>query len=166
VAAFPYAAGGCPSALPMPTAPKFEILHERVRELFLRCFTDGNFDPARRPDAQAWQLALLEAENSLAACPVNDQHFYGSHLSACPWCERRRFLGGVDSFPSREAVKQGWHLRGSFHRHRPALPVLRPRLAELASAPVPTREWPSWIWYIALIIDLLFFIYYFWSQSR
>ncbi|MFB2834464.1 tetratricopeptide repeat protein [Floridanema evergladense] len=84
-----------------PLAPPFEILHPTLRQLFIRCFEDGHNDPKARPDAKTWVKALVEAENTLVTCSVNDQHRYGGHLNVCPWCERTVRLGGRDPFPVR-----------------------------------------------------------------
>jgi DNA-binding helix-hairpin-helix protein with protein kinase domain len=116
---FPYAPGRACGTLPMPTSPDFQLLDQRVRDLFIRCFLEGHSQPSCRPDAQAWQGALLEAENSLTTCPANDQHRFGNHLGACPWCKRRQLLGGLDPFPSVEMVKQRRHLRPLLRRFRP-----------------------------------------------
>src|SRR5579871_1343081 len=97
---FPYGTRRSPYR-PMPTAPPLDILHPTLRQLFLRCFEDGHLLPSARPDAQTWQTALKEAEEALIPCAANPQHRYGRHLVACPWCERRRRLGGRDPFPVR-----------------------------------------------------------------
>jgi len=117
---FPYAPDTRAEILPMPTAPRFDLLDSNIRELFLRCFIEGHANPSLRPDTQSWQQALLQAEGALATCPANDQHCYTARLNFCPWCERRTQLRGVDPFPSRGAVRQRSHLQ--------QLPVL-PRLA-------------------------------------
>jgi DNA-binding helix-hairpin-helix protein with protein kinase domain len=91
-----------------PLAPPFEILHPELRRLFVECFDEGHRDPARRPRAATWQAALKEAEADLVVCRGNDQHHYGRHLDACPWCERARRLG-QDPFPSRAAVARNTH---------------------------------------------------------
>ncbi|HLJ58070.1 MAG TPA: hypothetical protein VKT77_23730, partial [Chthonomonadaceae bacterium] len=92
---------------PMPAAPGFELLSPELRGLFLRCFEDGFSDPAARPDAQIWQSALASAERALVCCARNPMHLYGSHLSACPWCERKELLGGRDPFPALDARDDG-----------------------------------------------------------
>lgn len=97
---FPYGRRANPY-LPMPLAPPLEMLHPTVRQLFLRCFEDGHASPAARPDAHTWQSVLQEAEEALQCCARNPQHLFGSHLSACPWCERTQLLGGRDPFPAR-----------------------------------------------------------------
>ncbi len=90
---------------PALTAPPLDILHPGVRQLFTRCFEDGQAHPAARPDARTWQRALLEAEEALSMCGVNPRHRFGAHLTACPWCERTHLLGGRDPFPrNAEAV--------------------------------------------------------------
>ena len=96
---------------PAPVAPPLEILTPRLRQLFSVCFEDGHDDPEARPSPEAWQEALLEAEDSLVACPANSQHGYCGHLDACPWCERTQQLGGRDPFPSRYAVNNAEHLK-------------------------------------------------------
>jgi WD40 repeat protein len=91
---------------PMPIAPSFGILNPSLQRLFIRCFEEGHRDPAARPDAQAWRTALEEAESCLSVCSRNSQHYYGNHLSICPWCERARQLGGRDPFPSPQDVRK------------------------------------------------------------
>jgi DNA-binding helix-hairpin-helix protein with protein kinase domain len=111
---------------PSPTSPAFECLHPILQHLFVRCFQDGHLNPVLRPDTQAWQWGLEEAENALATCWVNDQHLYGSHLTACPWCERTKLLGGRDPFPSLETVKKGEHLQPAPRRKRSFFPPRNP----------------------------------------
>ena len=101
---FPYGAARL-MYRPLPAAPPIEILPPALWELFSRCFEAGHATPAARPDAQTWVLALREAEQNLALCAVNEQHRYGNHLSACPWCARRERLGGRDPFPSQQSVQ-------------------------------------------------------------
>jgi DNA-binding helix-hairpin-helix protein with protein kinase domain len=108
---FPYEPGRVTGILPMPTSPRFDTLNKRVRELFLQTFIKGHLDPASRPSAHEWQLALLAAEQTLQTCAINEQHQYEQDLHSCPWCERVRFFGGLDEFPSQEMVKQRLHLR-------------------------------------------------------
>ncbi len=96
---------------PMPLAPPFDILHPKLRELFVQCFEQGHTDPRARPDARSWLVALKEAETTLLTCQQYSQHRYGNHLTSCPWCDRTTQLGGRDPFPSREAVQQGLHLK-------------------------------------------------------
>lgn len=107
--------------LPTPIAPPFELLHPTLQQLFLRCFEEGHHNPKLRPNAQTWQAALIEAENSLLTCTTNNQHRYSNHLSSCPWCERAVKLGGRDQFPSIQAVRAGHHLQ-PVKRKRVTLP--------------------------------------------
>jgi WD40 repeat protein/serine/threonine protein kinase len=119
---YPHASRSTPYR-PAPTAPSLHLLHPAVRQLFTRCFEDGQTHPAARPEARTWLRVLLEAEEALLACVVNPRHRYGSHLAACPWCERTQRLGGRDPFP-READALPPPVR------RLPAPVLRP--------PIPT----------------------------
>jgi DNA-binding helix-hairpin-helix protein with protein kinase domain len=129
---FPYAFGRKVPYVPKQTAPAFTILYPALQHLFVRCFQDGHFNPGARPDTEAWQWALEEAENSLVTCWFNDQHIYSGHLTSCPWCERTRLLGGRDPFPSIESVKSGTHLGPAVAR--PGSPI-RPNPAPLQGAP-------------------------------
>ncbi len=95
---YPYGSRSTPYR-PVPTAPPLDTLHPGVRQLFTRCFEDGQTNPAARPEARTWQRVLLEAEGALLACDLNPRHRYDSHLTECPWCERTRLLGGRDPFP-------------------------------------------------------------------
>ena len=127
---FSYSVGRRVPYLPTPIAPPFEILHPTLRQLFVRCFEDGYNNPQLRPNAQTWQGALSEAEKALITCPDNNQHRYGKHLNACPWCERTLRLGGRDPFPSWQAVQKKQHLQPLKRRQqlprkidRPSVPV-------------------------------------------
>jgi len=110
---------------PMPAAPPFEMLHPRLRQMFIRCFEEGHGNPAARPDAKTWVNAIREAEDALVTCSKNSQHKYGNHLSRCPWCDRAkkgaiRFLRGKQSAtdctcsPRKPSVKSP--------NHRPSCP--------------------------------------------
>ena len=108
---------------PMPAAPPFEMLHPRLREMFVRCFEEGHGNPSARPDAKTWVNAIREAEDSLVTCSKNTQHKYGNHLSRCPWCDRAKLLKGRDPFPSRQAVSNGLHLQpATIKRKKPLSP--------------------------------------------
>ncbi len=96
---------------PMPYAPPFEVIHPKLRTLFVSCFEDGHSSPKVRPTAQVWATALGEAANALTKCSVNEQHVYGNHLTKCPWCVRTQQLQGRDPFPSKQAVQRGLHLQ-------------------------------------------------------
>ncbi len=116
---FPYA--GLPGVPlePARTAPPLEVLDPGLRALLARCFVDGHRDPAARPDAAEWRDALAAAEGALAACERNEQHRFGGHLDACPWCERARRLEGRDPFPSARAVELGEHRRPAVRARAP-----------------------------------------------
>jgi serine/threonine protein kinase len=96
---FPYTSKSCPIQ-PSPLSPPFTLLHPELRALFVRCFVDGQTNPAARPDAKTWQQALEIAEAALAVCSTNLQHLHGEHLETCPWCERTQLLKGRDPFPA------------------------------------------------------------------
>ena len=89
---------------PSRGALPFGAVAPTLRDMFVRAFVDGHRDPSVRPTAQAWSGALREAEAALVTCAANEQHRFGPHLDACPWCERARQLGGRDPFPSRAAA--------------------------------------------------------------
>ena len=112
-----------PQALYKPTAVSlpFSIVTPGLQSLFAQCFEDGHDNPGAQPSAKAWQDALLEAEQDLVACAINQQHKYGSHLNSCPWCERTTLLGGRDPFPSQEEVGTGGLIRPV--EVRPTLPT-------------------------------------------
>lgn len=131
---FPYSGRADVPLDPPRTAPPLDTLDPGVRALLVRCFEDGHRDPAARPHAAEWRDALAAAEASLATCERNEQHMYGEHLDACPWCERARQLEGRDPFPSAAAVRRGEH------RHRP-VPARAPRRP--ASARVPGGQGPT-----------------------
>ncbi len=130
---FSYSIGRSVPYRSTPTAPRFEILHPTLRQLFVRCFESGHNNPLLRPSAQAWQNALNEAENALVTCSVNNHHRYGNHISTCPWCERTLALGGRDPFPSLQAVQRKQHLQ-----------PLKPKRAKQVNRPdlkvAPTRR--------------------------
>jgi DNA-binding helix-hairpin-helix protein with protein kinase domain len=107
---FPYSYNPNTPYTPKTIAPPFEMLHPTLQHLFMRCFVDGHIDPKLRPDPQAWQWALEEAETALVSCWVNDQHIYSGHMDHCPWCERSKVLGGRDPFPSVQSVRDGTHI--------------------------------------------------------
>jgi len=119
---FPFASRGRVPYAPMPVAPPFEVPAPALQALFRQCFEDGHASPQARSDAQTWLNALNEAENALTTCAANEQHRYGNHLAACPWCERAaRF--GRDPFPSRQAVERGEHLQAGAPAQRPLPPA-------------------------------------------
>ena len=124
---FPYSGGRRVPFRPKPIAPPFEILHPTLQQLFRHCFEDGHDKPKARPDALAWRFALDEAEDHLITCPVSDQHRYGDHLSACPWCTRAGQLGGYDPFPLRQTGQPGRHAQSPVPKQTPQSPIRSPR---------------------------------------
>ncbi|HUL74115.1 MAG TPA: hypothetical protein VLT86_13495 [Vicinamibacterales bacterium] len=126
-----------PAVTPSPVAPPLYILPRSLRALFRAAFGPM---PADRPRAATWTHELWTLDRDLRGCPQNVSHFFGGHLSSCPWCERTASLGGRDPFPSPEAIRRGEHLR------RPASPPRRwvsrpprPR-GPLAGAPLGSRS--------------------------
>jgi DNA-binding helix-hairpin-helix protein with protein kinase domain len=112
---------------PMPLAPPIGILYPEIRSLMQQCFQLGHLKPAARPTAAEWQQALDRAERNLTVCKVNPQHFYRLGFGSCPWCARRKLLGGRDPFPVRDEIV------------RDHLPVLTKTPSELpAEEPPPT----------------------------
>ncbi len=108
---FAYSPRGDVPLEPAPTAPPPELMDPALRNLAVRCFVNGHFDPAARPTAEEWRDALEAAEEELVSCRRNDQHRFGPHLDACPWCERAYPMQGLDPFPSVRDVERGEHLR-------------------------------------------------------
>ncbi len=104
---FPYGANPGPYRPGTRTAPPFSLLPPPIQALFLRCFDEGFHDPSVRPTAQEWQTALDAAKRALSHCAENPSHWFSAHLDACPWCERKVKLRGVDPFPS-EADLEAW----------------------------------------------------------
>lgn len=97
---FAYAPGG--ACRPAPLSPPFELLDRGLRVLFTRCFVDGHLRPSARPTPEEWEHALARAEAELRLCATGPRHVYGSHLDACPWCERARLVPGGDPFPPND----------------------------------------------------------------
>jgi hypothetical protein len=124
---FPYSGGRLVPFRPKPSAPPFGILHPTLQQLFRHCFEDGHYQPKARPDALTWRFALDEAEDHLITCPISDQHRYGDHLSACPWCKRARQLGGYDPFPSRQTGQRGQYAPSPVPKPTPQSLIRGPR---------------------------------------
>jgi DNA-binding helix-hairpin-helix protein with protein kinase domain len=94
---------GLPIIAPPLYAPPFGILPLGIQRLFVQCFGLGHRQPGARPTAEEWLEALDSAEGHLTGCRRNSQHYYGNHLSRCPWCERLQ-QGLGDSFPQGAAA--------------------------------------------------------------
>ena len=121
---------------PPRLSPRFDALHPPLQALFARAFVQGHADPASRPSPAEWRDALAEAEAALATCTANPLHRHGSHLAACPWCERTALLGGRDPFPPPGTV--------AVQAPRPPRPrrVAAPPAAGRRPAPAPTTYAP------------------------
>lgn len=83
---------------PPSFAPDYRIIPSSVRHLFSRCFVDGIRDPKRRPSAGEWKDALLTEIMAMKHCRMNANHWFGGHLSVCPWCGQ----GEHDLFPAEQ----------------------------------------------------------------
>jgi hypothetical protein len=125
-------------------APPFAMLHPDLQQLFIRCFEDGHSNPNARPDARTWGEALKRAEAALVCCTANSQHYFGSHLSSCPWCQRAQNLG-IDPFPSQsqaKATQQAFTPRPRPAPQRPA-PFWQAAAATAAAAAAATAPAPA-----------------------
>ena len=149
---FPFGSKSVPYDLPK-IAPPLEILDPLLRQLFLRCFEDGHDNPSIRPTAQAWLNALNEAEKRLKTCSSNPQHYFGEHLSKCPWCARRELLGGRDPFPATEFSESAPPNRIlaqtllSKTAPKPNAPSMAPQIAGVSKATptsIPSSNIASW----------------------
>jgi DNA-binding helix-hairpin-helix protein with protein kinase domain len=120
---------------PKPVAPPFGILHPTLRQLLIRCFEDGHHDPSARPDAQTLLKGVGEAEAALTVCKTNPQHWFGDHLRACPWCQRKALFGGLDPFPAPGA-SQPTHCRCPMRRAPTQLSTVLASFGARPSGPV------------------------------
>ena len=75
-----------------------DVLHPKLKQLFLQCFNDGHELSHLRPTAKDWHKALEVAVNDLTACSRIDSHYYSKHYGKCYWCDRTDILN-VDIFP-------------------------------------------------------------------
>ena len=103
--AFPYTTANH-AVMPPRNAPDLNRLHPAIVELTRRCFIDGHLDPGLRPDARAWEEAIIQAERALRACP--NGHIYSAHFPYCPECPAPawnvRRASGTTTQPSRPAA--------------------------------------------------------------
>jgi DNA-binding helix-hairpin-helix protein with protein kinase domain len=76
-----------------------EVVHPKLKELFLKCFNDGHMRSELRPTAQEWQGALDLAIEKLESCSKVSSHVYYGGYGTCYWCERRNLLN-FDTFES------------------------------------------------------------------
>jgi DNA-binding helix-hairpin-helix protein with protein kinase domain len=89
-----------------PVAPPLYVLPRSARALFRTAFGPM---VTHRPTAAMWADELWGMDRELKSCARNGNHFFGGHLSSCPWCERAVVLGGRDPFPSADAIRRGEH---------------------------------------------------------
>ncbi|MCF3105345.1 hypothetical protein IPZ58_27675 [Streptomyces roseoverticillatus] len=69
------------------------VLPPALLQLAQAAFGRGAGDPAKRPDSAEWLRALDQERSRIQACTARPGHTYGSHLSACPWCEHADTTG-------------------------------------------------------------------------
>jgi DNA-binding helix-hairpin-helix protein with protein kinase domain len=62
------------------------VLPPSLLELARLTFGTGVRDPAARPAAREWLLALHEERSRVRRCRSRPRHRHGAHLGACPWC--------------------------------------------------------------------------------
>ncbi|MHB8841352.1 MAG: protein kinase domain-containing protein [Candidatus Aquicultor sp.] len=94
---FPYATDTRGIEPPSYALP-YNIIPPSIRVLFYRCFVEGHADPTKRPVAIEWFNALKAEGVKLKQCSQNEYHWYGNHLTDCPWCNISMRLG-KDYFP-------------------------------------------------------------------
>ncbi len=94
---FPYATDARGIEPPSYALP-YSIIPPSIRALFYRCFVEGHADPTKRPAAIEWFNALKAEGVKLKQCSLNEHHWYGNHLSDCPWCNISVRLG-KDYYP-------------------------------------------------------------------
>jgi DNA-binding helix-hairpin-helix protein with protein kinase domain len=80
------------------------ILPPPLLDLARRAF--GAADPATRPTAAEWLQALDQERPRVKTCTVRPRHFYGVHLTACPWCERTVDPFNATTPPPARPVRQ------------------------------------------------------------
>lgn len=70
--------------------PEDLVLTDKLKELFRKCFVDGQKNRIRRPSAYEFEKALLEASNSVIKCSECGAWHYiiseGDEKGKCPWC--------------------------------------------------------------------------------
>ncbi len=97
---FPWA--GLAQVGPPAGAYPWEGLHPELAAAFLRCFVEGQGQPALRPGAEAWAEVLAVAEGDLRACPAG--HWFGGRLGRCPDCGLRAKGAGLWARPQARAA--------------------------------------------------------------
>ena len=74
------------SVAPPKFAYDYGIIPPSLQDLFFRCFVEGGANPAARPPAEEWKRVILTELMEIRHCSANPNHWYGHHLTACPWC--------------------------------------------------------------------------------
>lgn len=113
---FPYATD-IRDIKPPSYALPYYIIPPSIRDLFYRCFVEGHADPLMRPAAIEWFNALKAEGVKLRQCSENEYHWYGSHLSSCPWCNTLMSLG-KDYFPKPFLAGQQIELSAAKYVHQ------------------------------------------------
>ncbi|GIE39746.1 hypothetical protein Alo02nite_26440 [Actinoplanes lobatus] len=85
-----YFLAGDPQLTPPVGTPPEKLLPADIRALFRRAFIEGARDPARRPTAEEWQVALDRLNGGLRDCAADPGHAHPKELLTCPWCELDR----------------------------------------------------------------------------
>lgn len=113
-------AGGPDSRLRThPAAPPLTFLPHDVQQLFVRAFTLGRSDPARRASATEWRDALLRMR--LTSC-ARRTHQVPVGSPTCPWCT-------IDDERAARRQRQAW-----------AKPPSLPPSATTASTPFTSAD--------------------------
>jgi hypothetical protein len=102
-----------------PASPSISLLPPKILTLFKLCFVDGHSLPQKRPNAAEWVSQLYEMNETLAACSVNTLHYYGNHMTDCPWC-KLSLRNASEPFLLADASRRG---TGQIKRERPSLPT-------------------------------------------
>lgn len=69
--------------------PEDLVFTEKLKQLFAKCFVDGQKNRIRRPSAYEFEKALLEASNSVIKCTHCGAWHYpseGEEKGLCGWC--------------------------------------------------------------------------------
>lgn len=90
------------------------FLPPNIQQLMRRCFKDGLRHSGLRPSAKEWHSELLLTERHLRRCVHQRSHYYGEHLSECPWCKMTQRTG-ADPFPETSRSTLRPFLLSRFH---------------------------------------------------
>jgi DNA-binding helix-hairpin-helix protein with protein kinase domain len=70
-----------------PRNPPLKVLPPVLRQHFRQCFMEGHRIPSKRPEPGRWRHLLEQVRPALQRCQGG--HYFGPHLSKCPWCGNR-----------------------------------------------------------------------------